>query len=94
MERCKLPQLQGRRFDVETLPHNTLKLVRQADNGPTYLRQSGRVAYVVMTEELFDELWPDSQRVWSLDEMPDRVDRLLQKGIQELLAGRSDDREK
>ncbi|WP_321364900.1 hypothetical protein [uncultured Celeribacter sp.] len=91
MDRSKLPPLQGRRFDVETLQYNALKLARQADKGPTFLRHHGRVAYVVMTEEIFDQLWPDPRRAWSIDEMPPRILQLLEQSLQEVLSSTGED---
>lgn len=65
-----LPAIQGRRFDVETLQHNAAGLARQADQGPTYLRLHGQIAYVVLTVEIFDQVWPDQRRAWAVSEMP------------------------
>ncbi|SDG16683.1 hypothetical protein SAMN04488117_11339 [Celeribacter baekdonensis] len=88
MDHADLPKMQGPRLDLESLQFDAMKVSQQADAGPTYLRHNGRVAYVVMTEELFDALWPDTQRVWSLDEMPLRIDRLLQEGLEAALSSR------
>ncbi len=62
MARPQLPPIQGRRFDIETLQDNAFSLNRQTTRGPTWLRHGGKIAYVVLTEELFDTLWPDPQR--------------------------------
>lgn len=72
-----LPSIQGKRFEFETLQYNAISLMKQADKGPTFLRHAGRVTHVVMTEELFDKLWPDPRRAWSVDEMPHRMDQYL-----------------
>lgn len=81
----KLPPIQSRRFDIETLQYDVLSLARQAENGPTWLRHDGKISYVVMTEELFSEIWPDSRRVWGTEEMPDKMLDLLESGLQEML---------
>ncbi len=88
MDRSKLPHLQGRRFDVETLQYDALNLARQADKGPTFLRHHGRIAYVVMTQDLFDELWPDQRRAWSVDEMPPHILQLLEQSLKEAWTSR------
>ena len=85
------PAIQGIRFDIETLQYNALKLAQQADKGPTFLRQNGVISYVVMTEEIFDEIWPDGRRAWSVDEMPERVALLFQEAVDAWRAGRPDD---
>jgi hypothetical protein len=87
----KLPPIQGRRFDIETLQYDVLSLVRQTENGPTWLGHDGKISYVVMTEELFSEIWPDSRRVWGTDEMPDRMLDLLESRLQEMLDGISEE---
>lgn len=86
-----LPQIQGKRFDIETLQYNATSLMHQADEGPTFLRHVGRVTHVVMTEELFDALWPDPRRAWSICEMPLREKRLLFAALNKSLAGSGDD---
>lgn len=91
MDRSKLPPLQGRRFDVETLQYDALKLARQADKGPTFLRHNGRIAYVVMTEDIFDQLWPDPRRAWSIDEMPLHILQLLEQSLQDALSATGED---
>lgn len=91
MKRPNLPPIQGRRFDIETLQYNAVSLMKQANNGPTFLRHEGRVSYVVMTEELFDELWPDPRRAWSIDEMPHRMVQLLLEGVNNMLTETGDD---
>ncbi|MFC3061037.1 hypothetical protein [Paenirhodobacter populi] len=89
-----LPRIQGRAFDIETLQHEALSLAKQARKGPTWIRQGGRIAYVVMTEEVFDEVWPDKQRALSLHDMPLRYEQMLLQGLEEnaarLLAEKSD----
>lgn len=69
MNSPKLPAIQGRRFDVETLQHNAASLARHADQGPTYLRLHGQIAYVVLTVEIFDQVWPDQRRAWAVSEI-------------------------
>jgi len=91
MDRSKLPHLQGRRFDIETLQYDALRLARQADKGPTFLRHHGRIAYVVMTEDIFDQLWPDPRRAWSVDEMPLHILQLLEQSLQDGLSSRPED---
>jgi len=86
MKLPNLPPLQARRFDIETLQYDALSLAKQADKGPTFLRHGGRVSYVVVTEELFDQLWPDPQRAWAVDEMPYRIDRLYCEALEAWLA--------
>lgn len=86
MQISKLPSIQGKRFDIETLQHNAISLAKQADDGPTFLRHAGRVAYVVMTEELFDALWPDPRRAWSTQEMPFRMGQQLTDALEKSLA--------
>ncbi|SMR83596.1 hypothetical protein SAMN04488030_0076 [Aliiroseovarius halocynthiae] len=56
--------------------------MKQADKGPTFLRHAGRVTHVVMTEELFDKLWPDSRRAWSVDEMPHRMKQFFLEALE------------
>ncbi len=72
MKRTDLPQIQGKRFDIEALHGDIADLMKQANEGPTFLRRNGRVSYVVMSEELFEELWPDPRRVWGVEETPIR----------------------
>ncbi|WP_460272832.1 hypothetical protein [Celeribacter sp. ULVN23_4] len=91
MDRSKLLPLQGRRFDVETLQYDALKLAQQADKGPTFLRHHGRIAYVVMTEDIFDQLWPDPRRAWSVDEMPLHILQLLEQSLQDALSSTGED---
>lgn len=86
MKPSDLPPIQGRRFDIETVQDNALSLARQADKGPTWLRHGGRVAYVVMTEEVFDDLWPDTRRAWAVDEMPDRMAELLLEALEKTIS--------
>ena len=54
MNRPQLPPIQGRRFDIETLQDTAFSLAAQATKGPTWLRHGGKIAYVVLTEELLD----------------------------------------
>ena len=77
MKRPNLPPIQGKRFDVEALQYNVVGLMKQADKGPTFLRHSGRITHVVITEELFDTLWPDPRRAYCIHEMPLRLEKLL-----------------
>ena len=86
MKPTGLPPIQGKRFDIETLQYNAVSLMKQADSGPTFLRHGGRVSYVVLAEELFDRLWPDSRRAWSVDEMPYRLEQLLLEALSSSLA--------
>lgn len=86
-----LPPIQGKRFDIETLQYDAISLMHQADEGPTFLRHAGRVTHVVMTEELFNALWPDPQRAWSICEMPLRQERLLSAALNRSLADSRDD---
>jgi len=86
-----LPPIQGKRFDIETLQYKAISLMKQADEGPTFLRHAGRVTHVVMTEELFDALWPNPRRVWSIYEMPLRKERLLFEALNRSLAESEDD---
>ena len=81
-----LPQTQGKRFDIETLQNSAISLMQQADKGPTFLRHAGRATHVVMTEELFDTLWPDPRRAWSICEMPLREKRFLLDALNNSLA--------
>jgi hypothetical protein len=39
-----------------------------------------------MTEELFDKLWPDPRRAWSIYEMPDRIEKLFLEAVEQSLA--------
>jgi hypothetical protein len=59
--------------------------------GQTWLRHNGRIAYAVLTEELFDTLRPDPQRAWSVDEMPYRYDELLLRGLAAALSDEKDE---
>jgi len=86
MKISNLPPIQGKRFDFETLQYNAISLMKQAEEGPTFLRHAGRVTHVVMTEELFDELWPDPRRAFRTIEMPLRMERLLLEAVDKLLA--------
>jgi hypothetical protein len=85
-----LPPIQGKRFDIETLQYNATSLMHQADKGPTFLRHAGQVTHVVITEELFDALWPDPRRAWSICEMPLREKRLLLEAVNRSLADSGD----
>lgn len=93
MNHTDFPPIQRRRFDIETLQFNAVSLMKQADTGPTFLRHGGRVSYVVMTEELFDKLWPDSRRAWGVDEMPYRMEQLLHEAVSNSLAENGEDKE-
>lgn len=84
-----LPPIQGKRFDIEVLPHQVLSLAKSASKGPTYLRRGGRISWVVMTETVFNEVWPDPRRAWSTDEMPFWVERLLLEALQTAAADTS-----
>ncbi|WP_422048146.1 hypothetical protein [Shimia sp.] len=65
--------------------------MQQADKGPTFLRDAGQVTHVVMTEDLFEALWPDPQRAWSICEMPLRQERRLSAALNRSLADSRDD---
>ncbi|WP_299196797.1 hypothetical protein [uncultured Tateyamaria sp.] len=52
-------------------------MAKQADNGPTYLRHGGKIAYVLLTERVFDEVWPDQRRAWAIDELPEHHLQML-----------------
>ncbi|GHF01561.1 hypothetical protein GCM10016455_23160 [Aliiroseovarius zhejiangensis] len=84
-----LPPIQGKRFDIEVLPLQVLSLAKSASKGPTYLRSGGRISWVVMTETVFNEVWPDPRRAWSTDEMPFWAERLLLKALQTAAADTS-----
>ena len=90
MKRPNLPPLQGKRFDIETLQYHAVSLAEQADKGPTFLRYNGRVAYVMMTEEVFDKFWPDPRRAWSIAEMPLRIEKLFFDAIELALSDRGE----
>lgn len=91
MTRPSLPPIQGKRFDIETLQYHALGLARQADKGPTFLRHHGRIAYVVMSEAVFDEVWPDPHRAWGVNEMPQRHEQMLLDALEEVLAEPGDE---
>ena len=91
MNRPQLPPIQGRRFDIETLQDTAFSLAAQATKGPTWLRHGGKIAYVVLTEELLDTLWPNPQKAWSVDEMPHRYDELLLRGLTAALSDEKDE---
>lgn len=91
MKRPQLPPIQGRRFDIETLQYNAFSLAQQATRVTIWLRHGGRIACVVLTEELFDTLWPDPQRAWNVDEMPHRYDELLLKGLEAALSDKKNE---
>lgn len=93
MNHTGFPPIQRRRFDIETLQYNAVSLMKQADAGPTFLRHGGRVSYVVMTEELFDKLWPDPRRAWGVDEMPYRMEQLLLEALSNSFAENGEDKE-
>ncbi|UWQ29065.1 hypothetical protein [Leisingera sp. M523] len=86
MQHSNFPPIQDKRFDIETLQYNAVSLMKQADNGPTFLRHGGRVSYVVLAEELFDQLWPDPRRAWSIYEMPLRMEQLFFEAVDKSLA--------
>ncbi|GLO68872.1 hypothetical protein MACH17_03890 [Phaeobacter inhibens] len=86
MQHSNFPSIQGKRFNIETLQYNAVSLMKQADNGPTFLRHGGRVSYVVLAEELFDQLWPDPRRAWSIYEMPLRMEQLFFEAVDKSLA--------
>ena len=91
MKLPNLPPIQGKRFDFESLQYNAIGLMKQANEGPTFLRHAGRVTHVVMTEDLFDALWPDPRRAWSVYEMPLRMEQLLFEAADRSLAEREED---
>ncbi|MEM9578758.1 MAG: hypothetical protein AAF999_17315 [Pseudomonadota bacterium] len=82
MRRKSIPLVQARRFDLETLHNEALSLAKQPDNGPTYVRHCGKVAYVMLTERIFDQAWPDSRRAWTVEEMPDEERQMLMEALE------------
>jgi hypothetical protein len=88
MKRPELPPIQGRRFDVEMLQDKAFSLTEHASKGPTWLRHGGRISFVVLTEELFELVWPDHRRAWSVDDMPIRHEQML---LEELEASLTQD---
>ena len=77
-----IPLIQARRFDLETLHNEALSLAKQADNGPRYVRHGGKIAYVMLTERMFDEVWPDPRRAWTGEEMLDEEREMLTEALE------------
>src|SRR3546814_19391041 len=71
MSLSKLPSIQPKRFDREELGAVAIALTNSAVKGPTYLRVDGKIAFVVLAVEGFDQVWPDSRRSYATAEMPD-----------------------
>ncbi|CUH47503.1 hypothetical protein [Ruegeria atlantica] len=86
MKRSKLPPIQARRFDVEMLQDTAFSLTEHASKGPTWLRHKGRISFVVLTEELFEQIWPDHRRAWSVDDMPIRHEQMLLEALEASLS--------
>jgi hypothetical protein len=85
-----LPIILSRRFDVEELGQPMEQLTQHADQGPVYICKDGRVSYVVLTEEIFEQIWPDTQRAFSVIELPKRLGDLLDRGLENTLTDRSE----
>src|SRR3546814_9845737 len=71
MSLSKLPSIQPKRFDREELGAVAIALTNSAVKGPTYLRVDGKIAFVVLAVEVFDQVWPDSRRAYATAEMPE-----------------------
>lgn len=67
----KFPSIQPKRFDREELGAEAIALTNSAVKGPTYLRVDGKIAFVVLAIEVFDQVWPDSRRAYATAEMPE-----------------------
>ena len=79
MSPTKLPSIQAQRYDREDLGAVAVALTHSAAMGPTYLRVGGKIAFVVVAVELFDEVWPDSCRAYATAEMPEHLwNRILE----------------
>ncbi|WP_316015343.1 hypothetical protein [Roseobacter sp. HKCCA0434] len=87
MTKPDLPAIRARRLDLEAMGSSGMELAHQADLGPVLIRRHGRIAYVALTEELFERVWPISQRALPIEEMPERIAALFEQALEELLAG-------
>lgn len=80
-----LPNIQNQRFDLEELGDGSKHVIQHAEQGPTYIRKDGQVAYVVLTEEVFNQIWPIEQKAFGVTELPKRLGELLDRGLDEAL---------
>lgn len=46
-----------------------------------YVRHGGKIAYVMLTERVFDKVWPDLRRAWTVEEMPDDEREMLMQAL-------------
>src|SRR3546814_11590571 len=82
MSLSKLPSIQPKRFDREELGAVAIALTNSAVKGPTYLRVDGKIAFVVLAVEVFDQVWPDSRRAYATAEMPEYLWNKLLEGFE------------
>ena len=82
MKPKNIPPIQARRFDLQTIHNEVLSLAKQADNGPTYVRHGGKIAYVMLTERMSNDVWPDPRRAWTVDEMPEDEREILMRALE------------
>ena len=82
MKPKSIASIQARRFDLETLHNEALSLAKQTENGPTYIRHAGKIVYVMLTERMFDNVWPDPRRSWTVEEMPDEEREMLMEALE------------
>src|SRR3546814_13282026 len=69
MSLSKLPYIQPKRFDREELGAVAIALTNSAVKGPTYLRVDGKIDFVVLAVEVFDQVWPDRRRAYATADM-------------------------
>ncbi|RED10686.1 hypothetical protein [Pontivivens insulae] len=90
MTRPTVPPTRARRFEIEDLCVDWPALAYQVWQGPTYLRQNGRIAFVVIEHQLFSRIHPHQQAL-STDELPEWLGELLEQGLFELTQTGGDD---
>src|SRR3546814_19095428 len=69
MSLSKLPSIQPKRFDRAELGAVAIALTNSAVKEPTSLRVDGKIAFVGLAVEVFDQVWPDSRRASATAEM-------------------------
>lgn len=86
MKQLERLAIQGRRFDVEMLQDMAFSLTEHASGRTTWLRHGGRISFVVLTEELFDQIWPDYRRAWSVNDMQIHHEKMLLEALEASLS--------
>src|SRR3546814_15111219 len=71
MSLSKLPSIQPKRFDREELGPVAIALTNSPVKGPTSLRVDGKIAFVVLAVEVFDQVWQEVRRAYANAAIPE-----------------------